>query len=437
MSGWRHSLAVYANPRVLAILILGFSSGLPLALTASTLSTWLAKDGVDLKSIGLFALAGTPYAFKYLWSPLIDRLPPPLPLGRRRGWGITIQLALMAAMLALGSCDPKDSLALMGGLTLLTAFLAASQDIVIDAYRVEILEDWQQGAGAGMTQTGYRLGMMASGAGALFVADAYGWFIAYGAMAAALGLGMLMFLLNPEPTPRMSAQTVERERRAAAFLEQRPHLQGIQAKLLSWLYGAVVCPFLDFAARPSWLVIIIFVIGYKLGEAMAGIMAYPLYVSMGFSLPEIGTVSKGFGVIPTIAGGLIGGILVARLGALRALMLCGILQSLGNLAYVYQAQAGHDVTALALCVLAENLTGGMAGAAMVAYLSGLCNAAYTATQYALLSSLSAVGRTLFASNAGAMAQSMGWVPFFLFTTLATLPALLLLAWLMKKSAKSV
>jgi PAT family beta-lactamase induction signal transducer AmpG len=431
MAGWSRSLAVYLDRPVLAILVLGFSSGLPLALTFATLSAWLATEDVGRAAIGLFALVGTPYALKPLWSPLIDRLPPPLPLGRRRGWGISIQLALALAVLLLGLCDPRRQLGLMAALAVVVAFLSASQDIVIDAYRVEILDDVQQGPGAGATQAGYGVARIVSGAGALYLAAAFGWFVAYAVMACLIGLGVATFLASPEPVFRASPQTLERERRAGLYLGQRPHIACRTAQLVAWLYGAVICPFADFMTRRRWLVILVFVVTYKLGEAMAGVMAIPLYVALGFTLNEIATVSKVFGVLATIAGSLIGGAVVVRLGALRALMLCGILQSAGNLFYVLQVQGGHRLDYLALCVAAENITGGMAGAAMVAYLSGLCNVAYTATQYALLSSLAAVGRTLFASTGGALAERLGWESFFLMTTVATVPALLLLWWLMR------
>ena len=269
MSRWRRSLAVYSDRRVLLILPLGFASGLPLLLTFSTLSAWLATAGVSRAAIGAFALVGTPYAFKFLWSPLIDRLPPPLPLGRRRGWGLTIQIALVAAMLALGSCDPRSRLATMAGLALLVAFLSASQDIVIDAWRVEILAPEQQGPGAGMIQTGYRVAMLVAGAGALMIAAHAGWFAAYATMAALMSIGMLVFLLGPEPAP--PPETANRSRGGLEALRQ-------------WLTTAVVGPFADFIRRPGWLAILIFVLGYKLGEAMAGVMAMPLYIALGFSL---------------------------------------------------------------------------------------------------------------------------------------------------------
>jgi len=417
-SGWSRSLAVYCDPHVLLILPLGFASGLPLLLTFSTLSAWLATAGVSRSAIGAFALAGTPYAFKFLWSPLIDRLPPPIPLGRRRGWGIAIQIALVAAMLALGSRDPKRDLALMGVLALLVAFLSASQDIVIDAYRVEVLTPEQQGPGAGLIQTGYRIGMLVSGAGSLMIAARAGWFAAYATMAALMAVGMLVFLLGPEPTaqaePKYGAGTDEWE------------------TMRNWLATAVTGPFVDFMRRPVWAAILIFILGYKLGEAMAGVMATPLYIALGFSLNEIAAVSKLAGFFATVVGALVGGVVAARLGVWRALLLCGVLQSAGNLFYVLQAVGGHRLGYLAMCVAAENLTGAMAGAALVAYLSGLCSPAYTATQYALLSSLAAMGRTLVASSGGVLADRLGWAPFFLLTTVVTAPALLLLIWIARR-----
>ena len=303
----------------------------------------------------------------------------------------------------------------MGALALLVAFLSASQDIVIDAYRVEILNADQQGPGAGMIQTGYRIAMLASGAGSLVIASRAGWFTAYLIMAALLTVGMVVFIFGPEPLTQ--AETVSRAR-----------LRGWDA-IREWLGTAVTGPFVDFMRRPMWPAILLFVFGYKLGEALAGVMATPLYISLGFSLNEIAAVSKLFGFCATIVGALVGGVLTARLGVLRSLILCGVLQSAGNLFYVLQAIGGHRLDYLALCVAAENFTGAMAGAALVAYLSDLCSPAFTATQYALLSSLAAVGRTVVASSGGVLADKYGWVKFFLMTTIATIPALILLLWI--------
>lgn len=419
--GWRRSVAAYADRRVLQTLLLGFSSGLPLLLTFSTLSAWLATTGVRRAAIGAFALVGTPYAFKFVWSPLIDRLPPPLPLGRRRGWGVAIQIVLIVSILCLGSQTPEHHLAFMGGLALIVAFLSASQDIVIDAWRVEILPLDLQGPGAGMIQTGYRVAMLVSGAGALFIAARTGWFAAYATMAGLQVVGLLVFLFGPEPQAPVRAAATRRH-------------TGLGA-VSSWLSAAVIGPFADFMRRSAWPMILLFILGYKLGEAMAGVMATPLYVSLGFSLSEIAAVSKLVGFFATIAGALIGGVVTVRWGIVRSLLLCGVLQSAGNLFYVLQAVGGHRLGYLALCVTAENLTGAMAGTALVGYLSSLCSPAFTATQYALLSSLASVGRTLVASSGGVLAEKLGWVPFFLLTTVATLPALFLLVWIARRERK--
>jgi MFS transporter, PAT family, beta-lactamase induction signal transducer AmpG len=410
---WRQAVAPYTERRVLQVLALGFSSGLPLLLTYSTLSAWLATSGVRRAAIGTFALVGTPYAFKFLWSPLIDRVPPPLPLGRRRGWGVTIQILLIGAILSLGLCDPKHNLPLMAALAVLVAFLSASQDIVIDAWRVESLNSAQQAPGAAMIQTGYRIAMLVSGAGGLLIAAYAGWFAAYATMAVLLGVGLLVFLFGPEPKVSADASPA-----AGSGWQGIRHAFAI----------AVIGPFRDFMRRPLWPVIVIAILGYKLGEAMAGVMSTPLYISLGFSLPEIAAASKVFGFFSTVGGALLGGVVTVRFGIRRSLILCGILQSVGNLFFVLQAVGGHRIGYLALCVTAENITGGMAGTAFITYLSSLCSPAFTATQYALLSSLALVGRTMVASSGGVLSEKLGWVRFFLLTTVVALPAIVLFAW---------
>jgi PAT family beta-lactamase induction signal transducer AmpG len=423
-TGWRRSLEVYSDRRVLLVLLLGFSSGLPWLLTFSSLSAWLATAGVRRAAIGAFALVGTPYAFKFVWAPLIDRLPPPLPLGRRRGWGISIQIALIAAILGLGACDPKHNLALMGVLALAVGFLSASQDIVIDAWRVEILPLDLQGPGAGMIQTGYRIAMLVSGAGTLVIAARAGWFAAYATMAAMLLVGILVFLFGPEP--RLTAGSSGSAEIGTAL--------GGSGPFGPWLSTAVLGPFADFMRRPMWPVILLFVLGYKLGEAMAGNMSTPLYISLGFSLDQIAAMSKLVGFFATVAGALVGGLVAARFGIHRSLLVSGLLQSVGNLFYVLQVVGGHKLPYLALCVTAENVTGAMAGVALVGYLSSLCSPGFTATQYALLSSIALVGRSLVASSSGILAERLGWVPFFLLTTIVTIPALLLLVWIGRREA---
>ena len=417
---WLAALEVYRDRRVLAIFALGISSGLPLLLTFSTLSAWLATEGVSKASIGLFAAVGIPYSLKFLWSPLIDGLQVPLfaRLGQRRGWAIFVQLLLIVAIFALGSLTPKEEPVATAALALLVAFLSASQDIVIDAYRVEILGPEQQGAGATMIQMGYRIGLLIAGAGALYLADAFGWHVAYAVMALLLGIGIATILANAEPTPGP---------RARHPAHANP--------LASWARDHVLAPFADFMGRGHWLAILLFVVLYKLGDAVAGVMANPLYIGLGFSLSEIASVSKVFGFFATLVGAFLGGLMVTRLGLFQSLLICGIAQAASNLMYALQAAVGHDIGILALTIATENVTGGMGSAALVAYLSGLCSRGYTATQYALLSSFATVGRTLISSLSGILAERLGWIGFFTAATFLGVPGLLALLWLMQRERR--
>src|SRR5579864_7302452 len=420
------ALAVYRQPRLVAILLMGFSSGLPLALTFGTLSYWLAETGVSLTAIGLFGLVRTSYSLKFLWSPVIDRMPIPLltaRLGRRRSWALTIQGLLAASILALGSTDPRSDPAATALAAVAVAFLSASQDIVIDAYRIELLLPEEQGAGAAATQWGYRFGMLASGAGALYAASFGGWSFAYAVMAGLMGVGMVTVWLTPEPEGAPSPEALPGPTAAD--------------RARAWLRRAVVAPFLDLFARngASQLIAIgVFIVLYKFGDALAGSMANPLYVALGFTKVEVATIAKVYGVVATLAGVALGGVLVARIGVFRALLVCGGLQALSNLMYAVQVWAGHDVGMLALTIGGENLTGGMASSAFVAYLSGLCRRDFTATQYALLSSLATVGLNVLAASGGYLAQRLGWVPFFVVSTVFCLPSLLILMWLMRRPA---
>jgi PAT family beta-lactamase induction signal transducer AmpG len=425
---WLASLAVYRRPRLIAVLLMGFSSGLPLALTFGTLSYWLAELGVSLTAIGLFGLVRASYSLKFLWSPLIDRLPIPIltrVLGRRRSWALTIQFFLALAILGLGMTDPKADPALTALAAVVVAFLSASQDIVIDAYRIDLLLPEEQGAGAAATQWGYRFGMLASGAGALYAASLGGWHVAYAIMAALMLVGMVTVWFTPEPG-------------GIAPPEKLPG-DAACARAEEWLRRAVVAPFLDMFARlgaAQVLAIIVFILLYKFGDALAGSMSNPLYVELGFTKVEVATVAKIYGVVATLAGVALGGMLVLRWGVFTALLVCGGMQALSNLMYVAQLWAGHDVLMLSVTIGAENLTGGMASAAFVAYLSGLCSRDFTATQYALLSSLATVGLNVLAASGGYLAQTLGWAPFFLLSTLFCLPGLLVLVWLMRRSSSA-
>ncbi len=441
LRGWLDAAAVYADRRVLAVLFLGFSSGLPLALTTGTLAIWMAREGVDKTTIGLFALVGLPYTLKFLWAPLIDRIPVPLltrALGRRRGWLIATQLVLMAAIVALGDARPLADPTMVAALALVVAFCSASQDIVVDAYRIDVLADRQQGAGAAMIQAGYRLGMLASGAGALFLADLAGsWFWVYATMAALITVGVIAVLASPEPEGDGAADDAAVRARAAEIARVRPGLSPTLAALAAWLERAVVAPFADFTRRRGWLTVLAFILLYKFGDAFAGVMANPFYVEMGFTNTEIASVSKLFGLAATLAGVFAGGVFVSRYGTMPSLLVCGVLQMLSNLMFAVQAMVGHSVPLLALTIAIENFTGGMASAAFVAYLSGLCHAAYTATQYALLTSFMAFGRTVLSSSGGWFADHLDWVSFFLLSTVVALPGLALLLWMMRRGAGAV
>lgn len=423
MTSWHSSFAVYRHPRVLAVLFLGFASGLPLALTGATLAVRLTEVGVSLAGIGAFALVATPYSLKFLWAPLVDRMPLPLLtrlFGRRRGWMLLTQAMLIGSLLTLGAIDPRVDPWLTALMALVVAFASASQDIVIDAYRVEILEPEQYGAGAAMVQFGYRIAMLVSGAGALYLASYMAWSAVYAAMAALVAVGVVTVLLNPEP-PSAPPPPVK----AGAPLGERLRL---------WLVDAVANPFLDMVARHGWsvLAIIALVLLYKLGDALAGVMANPFYIKMGFSKIEIANISKLFGFVATVVGTFVGGALVARMGAMPALLLCGLLQMASNLMFAVQAMVGYDTTVLTATIAIENLSGGMGSAAFVAYISGLCNLAYTGTQYALLSSLASSGRNVLAASGGLLVEQMGWVQFFVLSTVAALPGLMLLVWMMRR-----
>lgn len=425
----KDALAVYGEPRVLAMLFLGFSSGLPLALTASTLTAWLENVGLSLTLIGLFAVVATPYSLKFLWSPFVDRLRLPLIgrwLGHRRGWIVVVQIALMAAIAALGLSDPAADIKRTAILALLVAFLSATQDILIDAYRVESLRPDQFAAGAATATFGYRLGMLVAGGGGLILADHLSWPLVYLLMAAIQGVGLVAVLVNPEP-PARGQDTLAAE---AATADRLFAGSGSGArKVLGWLYVAVVAPFHEFMTRNGVavaLTILAFVICFKVGDALAGMMTTTFLLKIGFTKTEIGEVVKGFGLFATFAGFAAGGALMRMMGLFRALLVCGVVQMGSNLLFAVQAAVGAKIWMLVITIGLENMASGMGSAVFIAYLSGLCNLAFTATQYALLSSLAVVGRTWLSAGSGAMAEALGWVDFFLVTTVAAVPGILLL-----------
>ncbi|MEQ1704477.1 MAG: AmpG family muropeptide MFS transporter [Rickettsiales bacterium] len=418
-------LKLYTQPRLLVVLALGFISGLPLALSASTLSVWLTESGVSLSAIGLFAAVGTPYTLKFLWSPLIDGLKLPIftaLFGKRRGWLIATQLLLIASLIALGTSNPAENAWIVALFALFVATSSATQDIVIDAYRVEILPVEEQGAGAAMVVLGYRLGMITSAAGALFLATEFGWAITYAIMAALIPLAWLAIAIGGEPEMVDSGQWAEVDE----LVIRHP------SSVINWLQKHVIEPFTDFMQRDAWLGILLFILLYKLGDAFMGAMTNPFLINIGFTKNQIATVVKLYGVIATIVGSLIGGVLVARIGMMRTLWICGILQAFTNLVFVAQARIGADEIFLAFSISLENISGGMGTAAFVAFISSLVNKQFTATQYALLSSFSAFGRTWLSTPAGWFAGKLGWEAFFILSVILAIPGLVVLWWLSRR-----
>jgi PAT family beta-lactamase induction signal transducer AmpG len=417
------AFTVYLEPRVLAVLFLGFASGLPLGLTGQTLAVWLRETGVSLTTIGLFALVGQPYVLKFLWAPAIDAVRIPWltrQFGRRRAWLIATQAGLIAAIVALGMHDPTKHLATTAALALIVAFCSASQDIVIDAFRVESLDRSQFAAGMADYVAGYRIALLVGTAGAFEIANYFqhgtlpgsaGWSATYAVMAGLILIGTLTVLLSSEPED--SSVAISR----ALPIQER-------------LRAVVIEPFVDFAARPGWLAILGFVVLFKFGDSMAGIMTAPFVLDLGFDKTEYGRVVKLFGFAATLIGGFMGGALQRWIGTVRALWFAGFAQMGANLVFIWLAHQGNSLPALVLTIGIENFASGLGTVVFVAFLSGLCeNRAYTATQYALLSALAAVGRTNLSATAGWLAEQVGWSGFFLLTGGCALPGLALLYWL--------
>jgi len=413
---WTRAASVYRDRRQLAILLMGFASGMPFLLTASTLTYWMDRTNVDLKIIGLFALVGTPYAFKFAWAPLVDQLPLPLLdrwLGRRRSWMLLAQVGILLSVLLLAWSDPASTPWFTAGAAVLVAFFSATQDIAVDAYRIEILSDDEQGAGSATTQLGYRIALWTVDAMSLLLPSLLPWPIVISLIALLIVIGMVTVLFAEEPKV------------------ERPPLGTTRG----WIEQAVIRPFAEFLAYRGWFVILLFALLYKYGDALGGTMARPFFNQMGFSGPEIFGVTKSFGVVATILGGLAGGVVVARYGLFKSLLVAGILQAVTNLLFSWVALAGHDLVVLTLAITADNFTGALGGVAFIGYLSSLCTAGMAGTQYALLTSLMAFGRTTLSAGGGWLAAHTGWTVFWMATTALAIPGLLLLLWLWHHAGK--
>ena len=400
----------YFNRRISVVLFLGFSSGLPLALSGGTLQAWLTVEDVDIKTIGLFSLVGLPYTLKFLWAPLLDRFSVPL-FGRRRGWIFVSQFILLILIFAMSLVSPVNSTLVFAFLAFGLAFASSSQDIVVDAYRAEVLREDERGLGAAVSVTGYRVAMLVSGALALILSEVLGWRSTYMFISVLMLLGITAVWLGPEP-----------------------EVTGTQPKTMN---EAVRGPLFEFFARDGAWMMLMLIILYKLGDAFAGSLTTSFLIrGVGFSVGEVGAINKGMGLAATIVGALFGGALMTRLGLYRSLLIFGVLQAVSNLSFMVLSIVGKSYVMLVFTIAFENLAGGMGTAAFVAFLMALCNHNYTATQFALLSALASLGRVFVGPASGFLVDEYGWLLFFLITFLAAIPGLILL-WKMRENVESL
>jgi len=438
---WREAAAVYLHRRVLGMGFLGFSAGLPLLLIFSTLSFWLREAGVERTSIGLLSFIGLAYGFKWMWSPLVDRLPLPLltaRLGRRRSWILLAQLTILTALLCMGLTDPLHDLPRLAVAAVVVAFASATQDIAIDAYRIEAVEKARQAAMAATYMVGYRVGMITASAGSLVVAAAVDvneatyehapWAAAYLTMAGLMLIGVVTTLAIAEPHVDRDEETVAREARAVDALRRRGGVAARLSTLGGWLYGAAVLPFLDFVSRFGWTAILLLaLIGtYRTADVVLGVMANVFYVDLGFTKAEVAAISKVYGVAMTLVGAGLGGVLIRRYGVMRVLFLGALMAAGTNVLFSVLAGLGHNTPVLTLVISIDNLSAGVASAAFVAYLSCLTNVEFSATQYALFSSIMSLFPKFLGGFSGYFVDAIGWETFFVGTALLGVPVLILI-----------
>lgn len=434
--GWRGALAVYGRPRVVGMGFLGFSAGLPFFLVGATLSAWLAQAGVTRTAIGFISWVGLTYSLKFFWAPVVDRVPLPLfeqLLGRRRGWMLLAQIGITIGLLGMASVDPSAQLAAIAAWALLVAFSSATQDVALDAWRIEAAPQSWQGAMAATYQGGYRIAKLTAAAGALYIAAGTTWPLAYLVMAGLMAVGMVTVLLVSEPEAQASGSAAAREQRVVDFLERNAHAARWQRQIGAWFVSAVVCPFLDFGARygKQTVLVLALVCLFWIPDMTMGVMANPFYLDLGYTLTEIASVTKVYGVVMTLVGVALGGVLVARLNVMPSLLVGVFLMAASNLAFALLAFAigtGADAPGwqgLAAAIFVDNLAGGVAGTVFIAYLSSLTSAPYTATQYALLTSLMAFTGNFIGGFSGLVVDYFGYISFFVATALAGVPTLLL------------
>ncbi|MDH5648542.1 MAG: MFS transporter [Gammaproteobacteria bacterium] len=435
---WRQAFAVYRHPRVIAMLFLGFAAGLPFPLVFTTLSTWLRDVGVERSTIGFFAWVGITYSIKIFWAPVVDRAPLfglTRWLGQRRGWMLLAQAGIVLGLLGMAATDPVENITAMALLALLVAFCSATQDVAIDAYRIEAVDPAYQGAMAAMYQAGWRIAAaIVGGAGALYIAKLASWEMSYITMAVSMTIGVVAVLVINEPAKSVDRSTLSEEQQVIDYLERSAHVHGFLRTPVAWFIGAVICPFTEFFKRNGkWaLIILIFISIYRISDIVLANMAYPFYIDLGFSLDEIANIAKLFGFVMGILGAVVGGILVFRFGVMPILLLGAILVVLTNLMYAQLATDGKSLMGLATVISADNFSGGLAGSAFIAYLSRLTNTAYTATQYALFSSLMTLMPKFLSGFSGVIVDHFGYVNFFFYASATGVPGILLVLYLMRK-----
>lgn len=418
------------------MLFLGFAAGLPLLLTGGTFTAWLRDLGVELASIGFLSWVGMAYSIKVLWAPIVDRMPLPLLtriFGRRRAWMLAAQATIMLGLFGIAFTDPTEQLWLVAVWAVLTAFGAATQDIAIDAYRIEAVSQERQGAMAAAYVFGYRVALLTAGAGALHIAAAGSWSLSYAAMATLMLVGVVCTLIvrEPEVAPR-DANTAQLEERVVHYINNTADT-GLWRAFKAWFIGAVICPFVDFWQRFGRiaLVVIAFIAIFRISDIFMGVMANPFYLDLGFTKDEIANIAAAFGLAMTLTGAALGGLLVVRFGIMRMLIATAILAPATNLTFSWLATLGPEIYGLIFAIMADNLAGGMAISVFIAYLSSLTNSAYTATQYALFSSIMTLPGQFLAGFTGVFAEHLGWFWFFVSSALIGIPTILLALALMR------
>ncbi|QNI02821.1 MFS transporter [Halomonas sp. SH5A2] len=431
---WLAALAIYLRAPVITMLFLGFSAGLPFLLVFSTLSAWLRSDGVEVAAIGFFAWVGMLYSIKFFWAPVVDRLALPVltrHFGQRRGWMLLAQAMIATGLVGLAGLNPLGNLGWVAAFALLVAFGSATQDIAIDAFRIESADDDVQAAMASTYIIGYRGGLIAAGALALYVASAVSWQVAYLTMAALVGVGVVTVLLRPEPKRASLTVQLIHEPKVRAFIRASRGQPKMLRRMGAWVIGAIVCPFTDFFSRYGlkalWLLVFIGV--FRISDLAMASMANPLYIDLGFSLETIANVTNVFGIVMSIAGGILGGLLVARYGIGPLLIFGAGIVMVTNLLFAALALIGNQLPMLVLTITGDNLANGLASAVFIAFLSSLTSRAYTATQYALFSSLMTLPGKFLSGFGGLVVTDQGYASFFVLATLLGLPAILLAIWI--------